>query len=541
MTMSESPPREATAESEMLAGVPAGLYRWLSTTDHKVIARLWMGAGSVLLAAGLLLGAAVSAERLDPAEVGLFGGLNSYFQMWSLYRFGMVLLVAVPLFVGLATAVIPGQVGSTEIAFPRAALAAAWTYILGAGIVAVSVVAGGGWGALDGVTTGEADAMALTLLGTGMVMASIVVGSVCLLTTVISLRTSGMNLMRVPLFAWSILVAGTVWVLTLPVAIANIVVIYVDLRGGPLVFGEPEGSTLIYDQLAWLFEQPQVYSVAIPALGVLGSVIPVVARGRQVSHPAMMVLLGAAGLLSVGGWSQPMLAGDNRDLLVFVAFGLAAVLPALAFLGGNAATLKAGDAPVGLPPAHLIGALGAGLMFLAATAAGAVRVIDPLELIATTADTGVMNLAVAAALLGAVAGMVFWGPVAWGRLLPAGQSVLVLLLLLAGGLVAGLSDVVAGLADAPDVMLADQGDGVIDAMVLVSFAGSLLLALAGLGLLGTLFSSWREGTSLDDPWGGHTLEWTTPEAWAETKVASEAPLLDLASTSSSGDDGQEAS
>ena len=45
---------------------------------------------------------------------------------------------------------------------------------------------------------------------------------------------------KVPLFAWSMLVACTVWLLTLPVAIANLVIVTVDLRGGPLLFGNPE-------------------------------------------------------------------------------------------------------------------------------------------------------------------------------------------------------------------------------------------------------------------------------------------------------------
>jgi len=541
MTMTESPPQGAAEANDGAANAAKGLYLWLSTSDNKVIARIWLMTASLLMAAGLALGVAVSAERLDPDNVGIFGGVNAYFQMWGLYRFGMVLLVAIPLLLGLAIAVVPGQVGSREIAFPRAALAAAWGYVLGAGIVVAAVLAGGGWGAIDGVTTGEADAMALTLTGTGLVMLSIIIGSICVLTTVISLRTPGMNLMRVPLFAWSMLVAATVWVLTLPVAIANIVVIYVDLRGGPLVFGEPEGSTMIYDQLAWLFEQPQIYSIAIPALGVFGSVVPVVAKGRQVSHPAMMALLGLAGVLSVGGWSQPILDGDHRDLLVYVAFGLAAVLPALAYLGGNAATLKAGEAPVGVPPMHLVGALGAGLLFLAATAAGAARVVDPFDLIGTTADTGVMNLALAAALLGGVTGLFFWSPVVWGRLLPSGSMTLVALLLLGGGLLVGLSDVVAGFADAPDVMLAEEGGQLIDVMVLVSLAGAALMALGGLGLLSSLVGAVRNETSaVTDPWGGQTLEWTTSEVWEANKVTSEAPLLDLARLSSEGDDGGEA-
>ncbi|MEZ5168274.1 MAG: hypothetical protein R2695_18005 [Acidimicrobiales bacterium] len=63
---------------------------------------------------GVLLG----FESVDGTSVDVFGGTNAYFQMWALYRFGLALLVVVPLFIGLATIVVPMQVGSTNIAFP---------------------------------------------------------------------------------------------------------------------------------------------------------------------------------------------------------------------------------------------------------------------------------------------------------------------------------------------------------------------------------------------------------------------------------------
>ena len=66
-----------------------------------------------------MIGVLISFERLDADAIDVFGGVNSYFQMWSLYRFGIVLMVAIPLFVGLATVITPMQVGSTNIAFPE--------------------------------------------------------------------------------------------------------------------------------------------------------------------------------------------------------------------------------------------------------------------------------------------------------------------------------------------------------------------------------------------------------------------------------------
>ena len=289
----------------------------------------------------------------------------------------------------------------------------------------------------------------------------------------------------------------------------------------------------MYAQLAWILDQPAVYAAAVPVLGVAGSIIPVVAKGRQVSHEAMMILIGLAGLLAIGGWSQPFF-GDERDTLVYIAFGVAALVPVLASLGGNGATLIAGEAPVGIPPAHMIGALGSMLLFLAATAAGALRVIDPLDLIGTTADTGVLNLVAVAAILGALGGWWFWAPKTDGRLFSGIQGLGAMTFLLLGGVLLGATDVIAGFVDTPDVLLASADDSLGDAMIVLSMIGSIVVLLGVLGALGAISLAYvKPGEADDDPWGGHTLEWATATpppvgnfAEPPARVRSEAPLLD---------------
>ena len=77
-------------------------------------------------------------------------------------------------------------------------------------------------------------------------------------------------------------------------------------------------------------------------------------------------------------------------------------------------------------------------------------------------------------------------------------------------------------------------EGVVDAMVIISFVGAVVLALGALALLGSLAAAMRSDVAAgDDPWEGHTLEWATatpppPGNFAEppAKVVSEAPLLD---------------
>ncbi len=573
--MTDSPP---VADTALAAASPrvVGLFDALTTTDHKRIGRLWLRSGLLMLLAGTVLGVVLSIENSNSSPDDIFRGVNGFFQGFAMYRFGLVLLVAVPLFVGLATVVVPMQVGATNIAFPRAAHGAVWLFMIGAGITVVSVVAGGGWGALDGVSSGERDAIALTLVGTALVIVSILVASACIATTVVSLRTAGMNLLRVPLFAWSMLVATSVWLLTLPIALGNLALIYFDLRGGPgeflrnrtdvpgLVEGSVEGSDAIFMQIGWLVEQPQVYAFAIPVLGVLGQIAPVVAGRRHAQHTVAVILIGLFGLLSVGGWSQPWFQGPNHDeKFIFIVFGLFAVLPVLSSIGAATDTIakssiaKSSDEGDGADisgflSVHGLGAIAGALLLLAATVAGLARVIQPWDLGGRTTITAVMNLALYGAVVAAIAGIWFWAPKISGKQLSVPMGRLVILDVVAGAVLLGGADFVSGFLEAPafphqdqvpdstaPLVAAPSNQGLVEVMNVIGAVGAVLIALGVLGVFAALAKAARTDEPVDDnPHGGQTLEWTTSSpppsgnfSEPPERVVSEAPVLDAVSES----------
>ncbi len=427
------------------------------TSDATTVGRLFVVA-SLLLALGTsVIGALLSfgrTEAVDPAD--MFGGLNAYFRMWTLYRVSFMLLVVLPLLLGVAMAVVPSQVGAGNLAFPRAALASFWTWKIGALIVVVSVFAGGGWGAVDGVTGNENDAIALTLLGTAMVIVALLVGAVCVATTVISLRQTGMSLLNVPPFAWSMLVSAAVWLFTLPVAIANIVVIYADLRGRPAIaFGRAEGPD-IWQQLDWLVEQPAVYLMAVPVLGIVFESVGAAVGGRTSRPEIFAVVVGLFGLLAVGGWAQDYFTApqDLRDGLVYVAFGLAAVLPIVALAGGAGELVLRGTAtPERLLDARTVGAGSALKLLGAAALVGALRVVEPFDLLETAATWAVFHGVVVAGLVAGVTAHLTWPD----RLLTGSISQIlgrgtVVLLMVGGGLLV-VTDLISGFAsDDQDLM-----------------------------------------------------------------------------------------
>ena len=293
--VTESPPEPAPSETAAPAdpssqGLDSGLAGLLGSGDHKTIGRLWIGFSLLFLLVGLVCGTLLSVESISPDDLDVLG-TDAYFQVFTLERVAGVFLFGVPLFVGLATYVVPLQVGSPALAFPRAGAAAFWTWLIAGGLVLASYAINGG---PDG---GDADGVQLFLVAFAVLVAALAVALICIVTTVMTLRTRGMTLDRVPLFSWSMLVAGWVWLLSLPVLVGNLLLIELDYEYGQVFFGVPGDA---YLQLAWVFGPPQLSLLAVPALGVCGEIIPVSSQSRQRLRGVLLVALAVLGTLGFG-------------------------------------------------------------------------------------------------------------------------------------------------------------------------------------------------------------------------------------------------
>ncbi|MGN6692628.1 MAG: hypothetical protein ACTHN0_00485, partial [Aquihabitans sp.] len=123
MAVTETPPETVDAASATDASPtpsqPSGLAAVLGSGDHKVIGRLYIVSSLVLGLLVIGLGEAFAIEGLKPETYDVFGKDAAY-QLFTLARVGSVFFLALPLLIGVAMVVVPLQVGSKAIAFPRA-------------------------------------------------------------------------------------------------------------------------------------------------------------------------------------------------------------------------------------------------------------------------------------------------------------------------------------------------------------------------------------------------------------------------------------
>lgn len=504
---------------------PRGAEAWLLTGDHKKVGRLFVGASLIYAVAGMVIAALLGIERIDSSGTQILQ-LNAVGQLFSLYAIGMVFLFTVPLFLGVAICVVPLQVGARTLAFPRAAAASFWGWLVSSGVLIASYIMNGGPGG------GDAKGVDLFLVSFSALLLSLLLAAICVGATVLALRAPGMTIDQTPFGAWGFMVSSLLLILTLPVLLAGLVLMWVDHRYSRIAFG---GNFGISPRIVWAVTQPQIYVYAIPAIALLAEVAPVFAR-RRTQPPQGTVLAGAItlmGVLGFGAYVQPVLYPQVTDRVFYKAMVIGSVIPVLVVFLISLRVLGRRQAALRAP---LLYALMATLLVLAGTIAGALSTINSLELVGTTWQQGQYELVViGAGLLGGFGMLVYWGPKIWGRRISElAASAFGVLLFLCIALMAG-GNLFAGLLDQPAAetnYVGRGGTGFFNVCVAAGAVAVVILTIAGILLLVRGFT--KGELAGDDPWEGHTLEWVTTSPPPDgnftaplPEITSDRPLLDL--------------
>lgn len=511
-TQQTSTPAVATGATPVAVGI--------GSDDHKTIGRLYVIFAAVLGIIAWALQALSTADNIDKVDI-LSDKVAG--QVLTLAPLSLVFLAGIPLVLGLATYIVPLQVGSSSLAFPRAAAAAFWAWLVGSITLLVSYLAMNG-----GVAGVKPKAVDLSYLALSVVVFALLVGTISVIATVFTMRAKGMTLERVPFFSWGMVVGGSVWLLTLPVLLGNIALIYLDHHYGKSVFFAKTDDQ--WQQLVWAVRQPQVFVYAAPALGIIGDVIATMAGTRQRSRGLVLAGMGGFAILGIGSWAQAFSDEGILQRGLFAAVAVLIVLPVMALLAGWVTTATSGKPRFASPVMFASFSI---ISFVVAVAASVLFVLRQLRLQESGHfETGVLALVIGATTMAALSGLHYWAPKIWGRSSGEGPARLAALLGFVGTLLAGLAMCVLGFAN--------RFTGIADADKVLYGAAALGAALLAVTVLLSLLSLGMGSKSGigDDPWTtGQTLEWaTTSPPPADNfgdiaEVTSPEPVLDIAGSS----------
>ncbi|MBC2878128.1 MULTISPECIES: aa3-type cytochrome oxidase subunit I [Streptomyces] len=538
----ESDTAEESAVPEQDRRPGASVVDWLTTTDHKKIGSLYLITSfGFFLAAGLL----ALVMRAELARPGLQILSNEqYNEAFTAHGTIMLLLFATPAFAGFANAIMPLQIGSPDVAFPRLNMLAYWLYLFGGLIVVSSLLTpeGGasfGWTAYAPLSGGEhspgvgADLwiMGLALSGFGTIL-----GAVNFLTTIICMRAPGMTMFRMPVFTWNVLFTSILILLAFPVLAAALLCLEADRRFGAVVFDAANGGSLLWQHLFWFFGHPEVYIIALPFFGIITEIIPVFSRKPIFGYTMLIGATMAITALSVVVWAHHMFATGAVLLPFFSLLSFLIAVPTGVKFFNWIGTMWQGSLSFESPMLWSVGFL---VSFLFGGLTGVILASPPLDFHVT--DTYFVVAHFHYVVFGTVvfamfAGFYFWWPKFTGKMLDERLAKAHFWTLFAGFHGTFLVQHWLGAEGMPrrysDYLAADGWT----ALNTVSTIGSFLLGLSTLPFLYNLWKTARYGRRVEteDPWGyGRSLEWATscppPRHNFVTlpRIRSESPAFDL--------------
>lgn len=516
-TRTEVPGIEAQSSG---ASHPSTFDGVLGSADHKTIGRIFIGAGTIGAIAGLLLAVGAAFEAVDLSGFAVAKDADEFTQIWSAGRDLLMFGGIVPILVGIAIYIVPLQIGAPSIAFPRGVAGSFWTWLLGSGLLIGSYLLNGGPGG------GRADFVVLWAGSLAMMVGALVWAMICIATTVLGVRTIGMTLERVPHATWSFFVFSLVGLFSLPILMAELLLAYMRVRYLHLEVTLSEELTAIMDGVSYA---PAIYWVAIPVLGMAADIIGV-HTGRPVKyHKAAMATIGAFGIFTFGadvvGLASLRQVDFGNGFLVVAL--LTASLPVLAtlFLVGD--SIRFGALKMRAP---LFGALLSGLLLLAGTAASLLGLVEPimgiidrniwdgvdmtrsLVLNGTTFHEGIRAVILGSAIVGAMAGVQHWGANLFGRRLAEPMGMLSMLLAAAGSVAWAVGEILAGVADQPQLPATELAGSGVEGFNSIAALGAAIMAAGavvfGVNLATTALATKPAG-STPNQWTGATLEWAT--------------------------------
>ncbi|ATD71632.1 MULTISPECIES: aa3-type cytochrome oxidase subunit I [Gordonia] len=494
------------------------IYKLLTTTDHKLIGMMYISACFAFFLIGGLMALLMRGELAQPGMQ--FLSTEQFNQLFTMHGTVMLLMYATPIVIGFANFVLPLQIGSPDVAFPRLNALGFWLFVFGSTIAIAGFITPGGaadfgWTAYTPLTDAVhspglgAD---LWIMGLGVSGLGTILGAVNMITTVVCLRAPGMTMFRMPIFTWNILVTSVLILLIFPLLTAALMGLEVDRQFGAHIYDPANGGVILWQHLFWFFGHPEVYVIALPFFGIVSEVFPVFSRKPIFGYSGLIYATLAIAALSAAVWAHHMYV-TGAVLLPFFSFMtfLIAVPTGVKFFNW-VGTMWRGHITFESPMLFAVGFI---VTFLFGGLTGVLLASPPLDF--HLSDSYFVVAHFHYVLFGTIvfatySGIYFWFPKMTGRMLDERLGKIHFWLTFIGFHMTFLVQHWLGNEGMPR-RYADYlpSDG-FTTLNTISTVGAFILGLSTLPFLWNVFRSYRYGevVTVDDPWGfGNSLEWAT--------------------------------
>jgi cytochrome c oxidase subunit I len=524
--------------------------RWLEmvmSTDHKDVGRIYIGAALSFLVLGIVSFLLIRLQLAVP-ENDLIAPVT-FNRLLSVGSATLVALFALPFIFGLFTYVVPLQIGSRSLAFPRLASFSLWLFVFGGALLYVSFVytppEGGfsSWPPLSDTVFISNNGIDVWITAVGLSALGIVLQSINLAVTVAKLRAPGLAWRRLPTFAYSAAVSSWTMIFAGTVMVAALVMLEIDRHFGGVFFDTGEGgSAVFYQHLSWIFFTGCYVVFLLASIGVISEILPVFSGKPLLSRRSVITAMTAIMPLGLLAWMQNMMSASIPIGWLYFAMlmALLLVIPVGAVFVNWLGTLAGGVLRMRAPLIFALAAISTLSFGLIGELIQSVIPVNWLLADTTAATAATGYVLVGGPVLAGFAALYYWFPKMTGRVMGESLARSSATLIVIGAHVTFIPLFLAGVeGQQVDIFKFFEASDAVNAMSLnaynlIATIGAFVLALGIILTLVNAYVSLSGGVRTGpDPWGGETLEWfaTSPPPPHNFDVVpdvrSDEPLRDI--------------
>lgn len=517
--------------------------KYIISYDHKVIAKQFLWYGIFFLGIGGIMALLIRwtlaypgvpfpvlGNLLFPDSAGVVPP-DTYAMLFTMHGTIMIFYAITPILIGaFGNYCIPLMIGARDMAFPLLNMLSFWFAALSGLIVLISLVvplgaAAGGWTSYPTLSTMIGSpglgqtlwCLAIFVLGVSSTM-----GAVNYVTTVITLRAPGMGYFDMPLTIWGLWLTAILNAIFVPVLGAGVMLLLLDRVMGTTFFlagasaTSGSGDPVLFQHVFWIFGHPEVYILILPAWGIVSDLLSFFSRKPAFGAKATALAMTAVTVLSTLVYGHHMFTTQMSPLLTqsFMTLTMTISIPSAIFFANWLGTIWKGSIRFDSPMLFSLGVVFVfGLGGLTGLHLGTVT--TDLYLHDTYFVVGHFHYTMAASvLLGGYAGIYFWFPKMFGRMMHEGMAkihfwgtMIPLNGIFFGMLMVGLGGMHRRIYN-PFVYESLQRLIPINTMITIS--AILMGAFQIIFVVNFIWSLLKGPKAVANPWNVGTLEWTIP-------------------------------
>ena len=520
------------------------LSKYIFSFDHKVIAKQFLWYGIFFLGVGGIMALLIRWTLAFPETpfpvVGpwLFpetGGIvppDTYAMLFTMHGTIMIFYAITPILIGaFGNFCIPLMIGCRDMIFPLLNMLSFWMAVLSGLVLLASLftplgAAAAGWTSYPTLSTligSPGTGQTLWTLAIFILGISSTMGAINYITTVIVLRAPGMGYFDMPLTVWGLWLTAILNAIFLPVLGAGCLLLIFDrvfgtqffLAGAAATTGS--GDPVMFQHVFWIFGHPEVYILILPAWGIVSDFLSFFARKPAFGAKTTALAMTSITILSTMVYGHHMFTTQMSPLLTqaFMTLTMVISIPSSIFFTNWLGTIWRGSLRFSSP---MLFALGVVFVFGLGGLTGLylATVTTDLYLHDTYFVVGHFHYTMAASvLLGGFAGIYFWFPKMFGKMLNESLAKLHFWFTMIGLNIVFMLMMVVGNAGMHrrlyNPFIYEFLERLIPMNTWITY-GALLMGIGQFFFLWNFFHTLfiKKEKAPQNPWGVGTLEWTIP-------------------------------